>query len=169
MSYRREVVELARPFPARYVKDDGRGNDHVPHHIVQQRLIRIFGAPPKIELLREIYDGDKLTGVVMRLTVPGFEPVEEAGDTDNPQSKTNGSRLKDASSDALKRCAMRLGLGLHLWSQKDYYLYDAIKEQGESASAEPQAGAAPSLTVTSPSPAPASRQPSDDGGFFDAG
>jgi hypothetical protein len=36
--------------------------------------------------------------------------------------------MKDAMSDAFKRCAMRCGLGLHLWSQGDYYLYDRLTE-----------------------------------------
>lgn len=134
----KELLELTRPFPPKYVHDDGRGNDHVPHHIVTQRLIQIFGRPPKIELLRELYDGDKLTGVVMRLTVPGFDPIEEAGDSDNPQSKTNGARAKDACSDAIKRCAMRLGLGLHLWAQKDYFLYDVLKRDEEGVAGEPE-------------------------------
>lgn len=143
--------ELTRPFPDRYVHDDGKGNAYVPHHIVTQRLIHIFGVPPKIELLREIYDklpdgSDKLTGVVMRLTVPGFEPIEEAGEADNPQAKTNGARLKSAASDAIKRCAMRLGLGLHLWAQDDYFLFSKLSEGGEvSASAR---SSQPSTTQT---------------------
>lgn len=142
MSYREEVVQLSEPFPTRFVHDDGRGNAYVPHHIVQQRLIQIFGVPPKIEILREIYDdtdqGKKLTGVVMRLTLPGLEPVEEAGEADNPQSKTNGARAKDACSDAIKRCAMRLGCGLSLWSQDDYYLFDKLNQpsKGGEVSAE---------------------------------
>ena len=32
-------------------------------------------------------------------------------------------------SDALKRCAMRLGLGLHLWAQKDYALHDILTKR----------------------------------------
>jgi hypothetical protein len=135
MSYRRQVVALAEPFPSDYVKDDGRGNSYVPHHIVNQRLIQVFGMPPKIEVLREIYDDAKLTGVVMRLTVPGFEPVEEGGEADNPQSKTNGARLKDACSDAIKRCAMRLGCGLHLWSQNAYFLHEYMQNSETAADA----------------------------------
>ena len=130
------VVELARPFPARYVKQV-QGQDYTPHHVVEQRAIQIFGVPPKIEVLREIYDGEKLTGVVVRMTIQGTQLwSEEAGASDNPQSKTNGDRLKDACSDAYKRCAMRLGLGLHLWAQKDYFLFDALAK--DSVPAEPE-------------------------------
>ena len=35
--------------------------------------------------------------------------------------------MKDAMSDAIKRCAMALGVGLHLWSQmgdQDEYFLD---------------------------------------------
>ena len=119
------VRELAKPFPKKYIHDDGRKNDYVPHHVVNQRLIQIFGAPPRISIVREIYDVDKLRGVLMRLEAGGY-CVEEFGEADNPQSKTNGARSKDAASDAIKRCAMRLGLGLHLWAGDDYFLFDVL-------------------------------------------
>lgn len=126
------IIELARPFPAKYVKEV-QGNAYVPHHIVNQRLIHIFGVPPKLEILREIYDEAVLTGVVMRMTVPGLEPVEEIGEADNPQAKTNGAKAKSAASDALKRCAMRMGLGLHLWAGGDYFLFDQVSKSEEPA------------------------------------
>lgn len=138
------VRELARPFPSNYVKEV-QGADYVPHHIVNQRAIHIFGEPPKVEILREIYDGEKLTGVVMRMTIFGLWS-EEAGASDNPQSKTNGDRLKDACSDAYKRCAMRLGLGLHLWAQKDYFLFDALTKNGEGHSQTGEGGSHPDPT-----------------------
>ena len=54
--------------------------------------------------------------------------VEEVGDVEKPSNwKTNGARMKDAVSDAVKRCAMALGVGLHLWSQinnTDEYFLD---------------------------------------------
>ena len=40
---------------------------------------------------------------------------------------TNGARLKNAVSDAHKRCAMRVGLGLHLYAQDDYFLLDQLE------------------------------------------
>ena len=143
------LIELAKPFPSSFIHDDGRGNAYVPHHIVTQRLIQIFGAPPRIEVLRELYDEGKLTGVVMRLTVPGFDSVEEAGEADNPQSKTNGARAKDACSDAIKRCAMRLGLGLHLWAQQDYFLHEVlVRDAAEEETDAPVQEQAPQLNVT---------------------
>jgi hypothetical protein len=36
--------------------------------------------------------------------------------------------LKDAASDAFKRCAMRVGVGLHLWTKEgEYFLYNLTK------------------------------------------
>jgi hypothetical protein len=128
------LLDLARPFADRYVKDDGRGNSYVPHHTVLQRIILATGEPPKIEILRELYDGDVLSGVLMRLTVKGFDPVEEFGESDNPQSKTNGARAKDAASDAIKRAAMRLGCGLSLWAGESFFLHDQLQKR-ESADA----------------------------------
>lgn len=142
-----KLIELTRPFPTKYVKQV-QGQDYVPHGIVEQRLVSIFETTPKVELLREIYDdvvdmdslktSRILTGVVMRMTVPEFEPVEEAGECDNPQAKTNGARLKSAASDAYKRCALRLGCGLHLWigDDGDYFLYESLKARMAELDAE---------------------------------
>lgn len=155
--YDPKLVKLTEPFPKAFVKDDGRGNDYIPHHIINQRLIQVFGRPPRIEILREVYDGEKLTGVVMRMTVPGFDSVDEGGEADNPQSKTNGARLKDACSDALKRCAMRLGCGLHLWAQDNYYLHDKILK---AIAGEPDAAVKPEVEESPGWDAPSS-PPSD--------
>jgi len=54
--------------------------------------------------------------------------ITEVGDVERP-GDNNGSSLKSASSDALKRCAMRLGLGLHLWSQENYYLSSSLEKR----------------------------------------
>ena len=35
--------------------------------------------------------------------------------------------LKNAISDAHKRCAMRVGLGLHLYAQDDYFLLKQLE------------------------------------------
>ena len=51
----------------------------------------------------------------------------------NPTNwRTDGARLKDAVSDAIKRCAMAIGVGLHLWSQfegKSEYFLDKQLEK----------------------------------------
>ena len=64
-----------------------------------------------------------VSGAVFRMTleIDGRSVrIEEVGSIQQAGNKNNGDRMKDAASDALKRCAMRAGLGLHLWSQKKY-------------------------------------------------
>lgn len=74
-----------------------------------------------------------IVGVLMRLTVAidGQEVVvEDVGDCDDPHNwPHDGARLKDAVSDAIKRCCARVGLGLHLYCKDagDYRLYEALK------------------------------------------
>jgi hypothetical protein len=131
-----QLRELARPFPASQIeqKPGSFSADYVAHHVVEQRIVSVLGRIPSQTIVREIYDGDKLTGVVMRMeTVVDENPVcvEEAGDTEGNE-KTNGARLKNASSDAYKRCCMRMTLGLHLWAQEHYWL-DAWYAKQETA------------------------------------
>lgn len=145
-----QLRDLAKPFPDRFVNQNPTGyGSYVAHHIVNQRLLQIVG--PFDFALVEIVRGDvdevknsdpskakparenAVVGVVARLTVTvdgATHVFEEAGDCEHPQNwPHDGARMKDAMSDAFKRCAMRCGLGLHLWSQRDYYLYDRLKEQ----------------------------------------
>ena len=67
----------------------------------------------------------------LTLTIDGdTRTVTETGDVEEPAMNTDGRNLKDASSDAIKRCAMRFGLGLHLWSQGDYFLEIQLLSNG---------------------------------------
>jgi hypothetical protein len=141
-----DLQEFSRRFPDQYVeKKDGQ--EYVAHHVINQRLLSVVG-PFDFQLV-EILRSDVpavpsdptakgkraqrgtpalqqvVTGGVWRLTceVDGRRTqVEEVGDADPHNNATDGGRLKDAASDALKRCAMRLGLGLHLWAQEHYFL-----------------------------------------------
>jgi hypothetical protein len=142
-----DLIELARPFPDDLVERK-QGSDYVAHHVVNQRLLSIVG-PFDFELV-QIIRGDIpaiagkegaqakrtregtpalqgiVVGAIYRLscTVDGRRvQVEEVGDVGDVHNwDHDGARLKDAASDALKRCAMRLGLGLHLWAQEHYFL-----------------------------------------------
>jgi hypothetical protein len=158
-----DLVELARRFPDGFVERKD-GNDYVAHHVVNQRLLSIVG-PFDFELV-EVVRGDVaavppdpkgrsrrakagtpalhdvVVGCVWRLTcsIDGRRVrIEEVGDVGDVHNwPHDGARLKDAVSDALKRCAMRLGLGLHLWAQEHYFLdrqVRAILEQPGSAAA----------------------------------
>jgi hypothetical protein len=131
-----QLIPLSEPFPKEFIKKPpaGKFGEYVPHSTVTERLLAIVG-PFSTNVVREIYNGDTLTGVVLRLTVTidgEYVSIEEAGDAENPGGrKSNGALLKDATSDAIKRCAMRLGLGLHLWSQEDYFLHNYLKGQSD--------------------------------------
>lgn len=122
-----QLQQLAGPFPAHLVKPAPKGKfgDYVSHSTVTERALSIVG-PFSQEVVEVVREGGMVTGCILRITceVDGRTvSVDEAGDVENPElKKTDGARLKDAVSDAHKRCWMRLGLGLHLWSQGDYFL-----------------------------------------------
>lgn len=134
-----QLRQLAEPFRGDLVKKapQGKYGDYVSHSTVTERALSIVG--PFSQEVRHVITDDNgvVTGVVLRVTavVDGQQvSVEEAGDVENPGSKkTNGARLKDAISDAHKRCWMRLGLGLHLWSQGDYFLPAQLDKDGYQA------------------------------------
>jgi hypothetical protein len=157
-----DLAELARPFPPDFVERKD-GSDYVAHHVVNQRLLSIVG-PFDFELV-QVIRGDVpavapdpsarsrrgkagtpalsqvVVGGIWRLTatVDGrrvrSEEVGDVGDVHN--WKHDGERLKDAASDALKRCAMRLGLGLHLWAQEHYFLDQQLQANARTAQAAP--------------------------------
>jgi hypothetical protein len=160
-----DLVELARRFPDGFVERKD-GNDYVAHHVVNQRLLTVVG-PFDFELVEMIrgYGAaappdpagrsrrakagtpalhNVVVGGVWRLTcsVDGRRVrVEEVGDVGDVHNwPHDGARLKDAASDALKRCAMRLGLGLHLWAQEHYFLDRQVRalmeRPGSAAEAE---------------------------------
>lgn len=141
-----QLTALAQPFPPAYIqrKPGGGGGDYVTHSTVNQRLLMAVG-PFTYEVV-ELIRGDfkDLVNVVsgarcrLTVTVDGREvSVTEIGDCENPGNwKTDGQRAKDASSDGFKRCAMRLGLGLHLWvGDENYFLAEKLKER-EAKNAE---------------------------------
>jgi hypothetical protein len=159
---RSQLDRLAEPFPSSLIKQApaGKYGTYVKHSAVTERLLSIVGAF-SYEIVQVIHGyappvigkGEKYTantprwpgrehalvGCVGKLTVwvDGREvSVEEAGDVDDPAMENDGRNLKDASSDAIKRCAMRLGLGLHLWSQDDYFLDRQLKHDNKLPSGE---------------------------------
>ena len=141
-----DLYELSKKFPKKFIHKKGFG-DYIQHSVIRQRLLSVLGAY-STDIVETIYDDGKVTGVVLKLTcvVDGNEvSVVEAGDVENPDNwKTNGARMKDAMSDAIKRCAMSLGCGLHLWSTmklddgtiQDEYFLDKQLEKINSQSDE---------------------------------
>ncbi len=130
-----ELYELSRPIPKKLIEKPppGRYGDYVPHFVITQMLLATVG-PFDWELV-SIIEGDMqevkkrdgttieggrgIVGAVYRLTViiDGVQVmVEEVGSVHQPAMEpSDADRLKKASSDCIKRCAMRLGLGIQLW------------------------------------------------------
>lgn len=131
----KQLTRLAVPFPQSMIeqKPGGFAADYVAHHTVTQRLLEVVGPYSfgVTELIRGV-DG-QVEGALCELAaeVDGREvSIVEVGDCENPSNwKTDGQRAKDAASDAFKRCAMRLGLGLHLWvGDRNYFLDRHLKD-----------------------------------------
>ena len=148
-----QKAELARKFPDSLIKPapQGKFGDYIPHHTINQRLLEVLDyvhfeikstirgyAPAYLkrnsgEIIRpERHDAIVGCIAIMRTTIDD-EPyvIEEIGTEENPQMHNDAENLKNAASDAYKRCAMRLGVGLHLWAQDSYYLDKALAKQEE--------------------------------------
>lgn len=148
------LLERMKPFPKHLIHENpSGGGSYVKHSVVVQRLLDLFDAYDfeVVTILRgqvaavqpnpqgnskRAKEGspaleDAVVGAVCRLTVDiDGRPtrIEDVGDCEQPHNwPHDGARLKDATSDAIKRCAARLGIGLHLWSQNESYLYEKLK------------------------------------------
>ena len=128
-----QLYELSRPFPAGLVKQKpGKfAAAYVEHSVISQRLLEVLG-PYSFEVKQMITNPDGVvTGCLATLTctVDGVEVrITEVGDVEHP-GNNNAASGKSAASDALKRCSMRLGVGLHLWSGENYYLNAALAKR----------------------------------------
>ena len=143
-----ELYELSKVVPKHFVKKAPKGKygQYVPHYVVVQRLLATVG-PYDWELV-EVLRGDSrgtvkdkdidlhdvIVGVVYRLTVvvDGHRvSIEEVGEVDAYTKTGDGARLKHATSDALKRCARRLGVAIQLWCKTpdDHFLPAALNTE----------------------------------------
>ena len=147
-----DLYQLARRFPDSMVEKKPGGKfqaDYISHGVITSRLLEVLG-PFDWSISRIITNVDGVAvGCIGRLevTVDGRPVViEEVGDVEHPGANS-ASNLKNASSDALKRAAMRLGLGLHLWVGEHYYLDRALEKR---LSAPESAGTDTAGTPASP-------------------
>ena len=145
-----QLHELSRPFPEQFIHKAPKGKfgDYIQHSVIRQRLLSVVGpySQEVKQVLREVLTDKQgnqkevITGVVLALTVEidgQLVTVEEAGDVEQPFNwKTDGARMKDAVSDAVKRCAMAFGVGLHLWAQfegsSEYFLDKQLEKYDET-------------------------------------
>ncbi len=151
-----DLLRLSKPFAPRFISQlPGKGQaDYVSHAVVTEALLAIVG--PFDWSVREFRDSaGSVAGCVgtLRVTIDGRETtITEAGDTSG-QEKNDGERLKNAASDAIKRCAMRVGLGLHLWAQEHYVLYDQLAKSEGGADATPAVSGEGEQSSATPTPA----------------
>lgn len=161
-----QLAALAKRFPDAYIEKppQGKYGSYVAHHVINQALLATVGPfdLEVVEILRghvparidktsgEVKKPDlesAIVGAIVRLTVDidgRRTRIEEAGDCEDPQNwPTDGARLKDCLSDGLKRCAMRLGLALHLWADPHYFLDKSLAAKPEHAAVTPDDWAAP--------------------------
>ena len=134
----KQLTDLVKRIPEGYIKTKPGGfqADYVSHADIQQILLAKLG-PCSQEVTRVITNSEGVVqGCVLRVlyVIDGEQYViEEAGDVERPGAN-NGSNLKNAVSDAVKRCAMRVGVGLHLWSQDNYVLDKVLTEDSDADS-----------------------------------
>ncbi len=146
-----QLRELATPFTGPFIdKAPGKGGgEYVSHSTINERALSVVGPhsfevvelirgyAPEMVTTNKTYPArdDAVVGCLARLTciVDGQEvSVVEVGDVDNPAMNLDGPNAKNASSDAYKRCWMRLGLGLHLWSADRYFLDRQLDKNAET-------------------------------------
>ena len=140
-----QLYELSRVFPDKFIHKNPTGfGDYIQHSVIRQRLLSVVGAYSQEvkHIIRETLTDKQgkeievVTGVILALTVEidgELVTVEEAGDVEQPFNwRTDGARLKVAFCEAVKRCAMAMGVGLHLWAQFDgsseYFLDEQLKK-----------------------------------------
>lgn len=139
-----QLAKLSKRMPKAYIGKNDKGMDAADHTVITQLLhVAVPGWSFEItQVLRsEVAEksaksgtkypgGMFVTGCIGRLTcsIDGTTVViEEAGGVELAGMKDgDGERLKHAASDALKRCAMRIGLGLEIWAGDAYFMDKAF-------------------------------------------
>lgn len=130
------LLRLAKQFPPQLVSTIKKGNreeDYINHSVIAQRLLQVVG--PYDWDFEIIYKGDEPIACKGTLTVDiDGKKVSIAG-AGTPQNKSEdiGEQIKKMESDAFKRAASKVGAGLHLWAQDQYFLFaNLLNEMGLS-------------------------------------
>lgn len=142
---------LTKPFSKDEVKPPPKGKfgSYVPHHLVTKRLNDVAYGEWSHTLKEIARDKEgSIRAVVTSFTLFGVTH-DEVGDVDSVDVKNNnteGELLKLCMSDALKRGAMRHGIGLHLWTgevtEEEHYANKSVEKF-------PQKSATPNITKPS--------------------
>ncbi|MBO71664.1 MAG: hypothetical protein CL508_05265 [Actinobacteria bacterium] len=138
--------KLIKDFPKSVVKPAPKGKfgDYVPHHIYTQRLVDVI--PGKYNFSYEVIRGkdNSIVGAKCKLEIDKLGVVEEVGDVDMNALKRNITEseiLKLAVSDGIKRCCMRFGIGLELWTggttEEEHYASDTSEKKIKNDAVKP--------------------------------
>ena len=144
--------KLIKNFPADIVKPAPKGKfgKYVPHHLYTQRLVDVIpgGYDFSYDIIRD--KDNAIVGARCTLYLKDADQtIVEVGDVDVnaiARNITESEILKLAVSDGIKRCCMRIGLGLELWTgdvtEEEHY------SEGSSTPVkklqEPKTGTSPS-------------------------
>ena len=129
----KQLAALAKKIPPTWIQTlpTGYGARYCGHAHVQQMILATVGPTPQ-RVDEIIYNGDTVTGVLltMTFTIDGQAvEITECGDVDRPNPENNGANMKNAISDGVKRCSMRVGKALQLWCESDeHYILDKVLE-----------------------------------------
>ena len=131
-----QLIRLARKFPDKLVSQIKKGThteDYVNHSVVAQRILQICG--PFDWDTDVIYSENKPCAVkgILKVTIDGKLVTVTGVGTDQNNNKDIGDQIKEMESDALKRAASRIGVGLHLWAQAQYFLFPQLLQDHEVA------------------------------------
>jgi hypothetical protein len=147
--------KLIKDFPKTVVKPAPKGKfgSYVPHHLYTQRLVDVVGGQYNFFVKEVLRDKDNaVVGAVCVLEIKGLGRMEEVGDVDmNALNRniTESEILKLAVSDGLKRCCMRFGIGLELWTggvtEEEHYAGD--QEQPKKKQVVQESGKSPSKPI----------------------
>ena len=147
--------KLIKDFPKTVVQPAPKGKfgSYVPHHLYTQRLVDVVGGQYNFFVKEVLRDKDNaVVGAVCVLEIEGLGRMEEVGDVDmNALNRniTESEILKLAVSDGLKRCCMRFGIGLELWTggvtEEEHYA--GGQEQPKKKQVVQESGISPSKPI----------------------
>ena len=149
--------KLIKDFPKNVVQPAPKGKfgSYVPHHLYTQRLVDVVGGKYNFFVKEVIRDKDNaVVGAVCVLEIEGLGRMEEVGDVDltqinRKQGITESEILKLAVSDGLKRCCMRFGIGLELWTggvtEEEHYA--GVEKEPKKKEVAQEIGTSPSKPI----------------------
>jgi hypothetical protein len=129
---------------------------YVDARVIQDRLDDVLGVMGWQDSYRVLPDGSVMCRLRLKIGEQWITKVDVGGQSEQPDG---GDRTKAAFSDALKRAAVKFGVGRYLYRLPQLWAdYDSHKRQFVRPPTLP-ASALPAQPARAPKPAPAKAQP----------